>query len=62
MVAAAQAEEKERQHVQEEIEEVEKHMFAILPLLETCSNPHQQQVRLLFLVAHSKLENPLWAL
>ena len=45
VVAAAQAEEKEREHVQDEIEEVEKHVFAILPKLEGCSNPNQQQVR-----------------
>ncbi|XP_034436669.1 nesprin-1-like [Hippoglossus hippoglossus] len=43
VVAAAQAEEKEREHVQDEIEEVEKHVFAILPKLEGCSNPNQQQ-------------------
>ncbi|XP_062267756.1 nesprin-1 isoform X1 [Platichthys flesus] len=43
VVAAAQAEEKEREHVQDEIEEVEKHVFAILPKLEGCSSPNQQQ-------------------
>ncbi|XP_069371611.1 nesprin-2a isoform X5 [Paralichthys olivaceus] len=43
VVAAAQAEENERQHVQDEIEEVEKHVFAILPKLEACSNQRQQQ-------------------
>lgn len=46
VVAAAQAEEKERQQVQEEIEEVEQHVAAILTSLETCSNPIQKQVRL----------------
>lgn len=49
VVAAAQAEEKQRQKVQEEIGEVEQHVFAILPSLEACSNPCKQQVRLLFL-------------
>ncbi|XP_042359998.1 LOW QUALITY PROTEIN: nesprin-1-like [Plectropomus leopardus] len=43
LVAAAQAEEKERQQVQEEIEELEQHMFALLPTLEACSNPCKQQ-------------------
>ncbi|CAB1413948.1 unnamed protein product [Pleuronectes platessa] len=43
VVAAAQAEEKEREHVQDEIEEVEKHVFALLPKLEGCSTPNQQQ-------------------
>ncbi|XP_070706002.1 nesprin-2a [Pempheris klunzingeri] len=43
VVAAAQAEEKERQQVQEEIGEVEQHMFTILSSLEACSNPCEQQ-------------------
>ncbi|XP_058468686.1 nesprin-2-like isoform X4 [Solea solea] len=43
IVAAAQEEENKRQQVQEEIEEVEKHMLTILPQLETCSNPSQRQ-------------------
>nr|XP_046228198.1 nesprin-2 isoform X4 [Scatophagus argus] len=43
VVAAARAEEKERQHVQEEIEEVEQHIFNILPSLEACPNLCKQQ-------------------
>ncbi|XP_034756192.1 nesprin-2-like [Etheostoma cragini] len=43
VVAAAQAEEKEREQVQEEIGELEKRVFAILSLLEACSNPCKQQ-------------------
>ncbi|XP_054871829.1 nesprin-2 isoform X5 [Amphiprion ocellaris] len=43
VVAAAQAEEKERQQVQEEIGEVEKHMLAILLALEACSTPNKRQ-------------------
>ncbi|XP_059211817.1 nesprin-1 [Centropristis striata] len=43
LVAAAEAEEKERQQVQEEIGEVEQRMLAILLSLEACSNPHRQQ-------------------
>uniref|UniRef100_UPI0037E98A37 nesprin-2a n=1 Tax=Semicossyphus pulcher TaxID=241346 RepID=UPI0037E98A37 len=43
VVAAAQAEEKERQQVQEEIEEVEQHVFGILSSLEACSSPSKQQ-------------------
>ncbi|KAK1889404.1 Nesprin-2 [Dissostichus eleginoides] len=43
VVAAAKAEEKEREHVQEEIGEVAQHMFALLPSLEDCSNPRKQQ-------------------
>lgn len=50
MVAAAQAEEKERQQVQEEIGEVEQHLVAILPMLDACSDPRKQQVRLGFLL------------
>lgn len=48
LVAAAQAEEKERQQVQEEMGEVEQHVVAILSQLEACSNPKKQQVRFLF--------------
>ncbi|KAF1376843.1 hypothetical protein PFLUV_G00215650 [Perca fluviatilis] len=43
VVAAAQAEEKEREQVLEEIGELEKHIFAILSPLEACSNPGKQQ-------------------
>ncbi|XP_022621783.1 nesprin-1-like [Seriola dumerili] len=43
LVAAAQAEEKERQQVQEEIGEVEKHMLATIPTLEACSNASKRQ-------------------
>ncbi|XP_045916269.1 nesprin-2 isoform X3 [Micropterus dolomieu] len=43
VVAAAQAEVKKRQQLQEDIGEVEQHVFAILPLLEACSNPYKQQ-------------------
>ncbi|XP_040920887.1 nesprin-2a [Toxotes jaculatrix] len=43
VVAAAQAEEKERQQVQEEIGEVEKHTLALLSALEASSNPRKQQ-------------------
>ncbi len=57
VVAAAQAEEKEREQVQEEIGELEQHLFAILPSLEACSNPCKQQVRLLFYVLSSEPEN-----
>ncbi|XP_041660769.1 nesprin-2 [Cheilinus undulatus] len=44
VVAAAQAEENERQQVQEKIEEVDQHVLAILTSLEACSNPSKQQV------------------
>ncbi|KAM7395095.1 hypothetical protein PAMA_006717 [Pampus argenteus] len=43
VVAAAQAEEKERQQVQEEIGEVEQHVVAIPAMLEACSDPRKQQ-------------------
>ncbi|KAK5852700.1 hypothetical protein PBY51_006550 [Eleginops maclovinus] len=43
VVAVAKAEEKEREHVQEELGEVAQHMFALLPALEDCSNPGKQQ-------------------
>ncbi|KAM7367651.1 hypothetical protein PAMP_013936 [Pampus punctatissimus] len=42
VVAAAQAEEKERQQVQEEIGEVEQHVVAIFAMLP-CSDPRKQQ-------------------
>lgn len=48
MVAAAQAEDKERQQVQVEIAEWEQNMLTILPSLEACSNPCKQQVKFLF--------------
>lgn len=56
MVAAAQAEEKERQQVQEVIGEVEQHMSAILPSLEVCSDPCKQKVSLLFCGLWSELK------
>ncbi|XP_076613023.1 nesprin-2a [Chaetodon auriga] len=43
VVAAAQAEERERQQVQQVIGEVEQHMSAILPSLEACSDPRKQK-------------------
>nr|XP_040016362.1 nesprin-2 isoform X2 [Gasterosteus aculeatus aculeatus] len=43
VVAAAQAEDKERQQVQVEIAEWEQNMLTILPSLEACSNPCKQQ-------------------
>ncbi|XP_035534355.1 nesprin-2 isoform X4 [Morone saxatilis] len=43
VVAAAQAEEKKRSQFQEEIGEVEQHMFFILTSLEACSDPSIQQ-------------------
>ncbi|KAM3861499.1 nesprin-2-like [Diretmus argenteus] len=43
VVTAALAEEQEREQVQEEIEEVDQHVLALLPSLETCCNPRQQQ-------------------
>ncbi|XP_028252465.1 nesprin-2a isoform X3 [Parambassis ranga] len=43
VVAAAQAEEKQREQVQEGIGEVEKHVIAILPVLEACSNLNERQ-------------------
>ncbi|XP_029351666.1 nesprin-2a isoform X2 [Echeneis naucrates] len=45
VVAAAQAEEKERLQVQEEMAEVEKHIVTLLPALEACSNPSEREVR-----------------
>lgn len=57
VVAAAQAEEKERQQVQEEIGEVEQHFFTILPSLEACSNPCKQQVRLPLRVLQTRFDN-----
>lgn len=52
LVAAAQAEERKRQQVQEEIEEVEQHVLEVLPLLEANSS---KQVRVLFM-----LYRPSW--
>ncbi|XP_071395747.1 LOW QUALITY PROTEIN: nesprin-2-like [Centroberyx affinis] len=43
VVTTALAEEQERQRVQEEIGDVEQHVLAMLPALDTCSNPRQQQ-------------------
>ncbi|XP_062415634.1 nesprin-2-like isoform X4 [Pungitius pungitius] len=43
VVAAAQAEDKERQQVQVEIAEWEQNMLTLLPSLEACSNPCKQQ-------------------
>ncbi|XP_026174095.1 nesprin-2a isoform X2 [Mastacembelus armatus] len=43
VVAAVQAEEKEREHVQEQIRTLEKHICTILPTLEACSDPSKQQ-------------------
>lgn len=44
VVAAAQAEERKRQQVQEEICEVEEHILAIVPSLEASSDQCKQQV------------------
>lgn len=46
MVAAAQAEEKERQQLQEEITELEKRVSTVIPTLEESPDPSKQQVRL----------------
>lgn len=54
VVAAAQAEERERQQVQEEIGEVEQHILAILPLLEASSDQCKKQVRPYFLAISFK--------
>ncbi|XP_069017780.1 nesprin-2a isoform X4 [Embiotoca jacksoni] len=43
VVAAAQAEERDRQQVQEEIGEVERHLFSILPALEASPNTSNTQ-------------------
>ncbi|XP_063350729.1 nesprin-2 [Pelmatolapia mariae] len=43
VVAAAQAEERERRQVQEEMGEIQKHVFLILPALEACLNPSERQ-------------------
>ncbi|XP_068564553.1 nesprin-2a [Cebidichthys violaceus] len=42
VVAAVQAEEKQRQQVQVEIAELEQHMLTLHPSLEACSNPCKQ--------------------
>lgn len=44
MVAAAQAEEKERQHVKEELTELCR-VLGLFPMLEECSSQSQQHVR-----------------
>lgn len=44
VVAAARAEERERQQVQEEIGEVEQHVLAIVPSLEASSDQCKEQV------------------
>lgn len=44
VVAAAQAEETERQHLQEELGQVEKHLSTLLPRLDVCSDPNHTQV------------------
>lgn len=44
VVAAAQAEERERQQVQEEIGQVEQHILAIVPSLEASSDQCKEQV------------------
>lgn len=44
VVAAARAEERERQQVQEEIGEVEQHILAIVPSLEASSDQCKEQV------------------
>lgn len=44
VVAAAQAEERERQQVLEEISEVEQRILAILPLVEASSDQCKEQV------------------
>ncbi|CAJ1078355.1 LOW QUALITY PROTEIN: nesprin-2 [Xyrichtys novacula] len=57
VVAAAQAEEKERQQIQEDIEEVEQHVMAILTSLEACSNrSKQQELRKDLLIQKTKLK------
>ncbi|XP_037837524.1 nesprin-2 isoform X2 [Kryptolebias marmoratus] len=43
LLAAAQAEEREREQNQEDLGEVEEHLFAILPELEVCSDPRRTQ-------------------
>lgn len=48
VVAAAQAEERERRQVQGEMGEIQKHVFLILPALEACLNPSERQVGFVF--------------
>lgn len=48
VVAAAQAEERERRQVQEEMGQIQKHVFLILPALEACLNPSERQVGFVF--------------
>ncbi|XP_039874015.1 nesprin-2 isoform X3 [Simochromis diagramma] len=43
VVAAAQDEERERRQVQEEMGQIQKHVFLILPALEACLNPSERQ-------------------
>ncbi|KAM6915050.1 nesprin-2-like [Xenentodon cancila] len=43
VVAAAQAEERERQQVQEELRQVEKRLVTLLPALDVCSEPSRHQ-------------------
>ncbi|XP_029903714.1 nesprin-2a [Myripristis murdjan] len=43
VLSSALAEEQERQQVQEEIRDVEQCVLAMLPALESCSNPRRQQ-------------------
>lgn len=48
LLAAAQTEEREREQIQEDIEDVEKHLFGIWPELEVCSDPNKAQVSSFF--------------
>nr|XP_054604094.1 nesprin-2 isoform X2 [Nothobranchius furzeri] len=58
LVAAVKAEEEERWHFQEEMEQVEKCLFAILPELEACSDPSKrQELQHDFCFLKSKLES-----
>ncbi|XP_037541118.1 nesprin-1 [Nematolebias whitei] len=43
LLAAAQTEEREHEQIQEDIEDVEKHLFGVLPELEVCSDPNKEQ-------------------
>lgn len=49
-MAAAEEEEKERRQAEEEIRDVEKKVFEILPELETSSNPSKTQVSSFFML------------
>ncbi|XP_035989542.1 nesprin-2 [Fundulus heteroclitus] len=57
LMAAAEGEEKERQQVREEIEDVEKKLFADLPELETSSNPSKIQLQEKVLSLKSQLKH-----